>query len=47
VPFNWLFADGHVDNFLKDVPYRPGEIPSGEIPSDKLPVPDQPPDAKD
>ena len=20
VPFNWLFADGHVDNFLKDVP---------------------------
>ncbi len=23
VPFNWLFADGHVDNFLKDVPFRP------------------------
>jgi len=27
VPFNWLFADGHVDNFLKDVPFRPDEMP--------------------
>jgi prepilin-type processing-associated H-X9-DG protein len=27
VPFNWLFADGHVDNFLKDVPFRPSELP--------------------
>ncbi len=42
VPFNWLFADGHVDNFLKDVPYRPNEIPS-----DKLPTHDQQNGAKD
>lgn len=27
VPYNWLFADGHVDNFLKDVPFRPEEPP--------------------
>lgn len=27
VPYNWLFADGHVDNFLKDVPYRPDDPP--------------------
>ncbi len=27
VPFNWLFADGHVDNFLKDVPIKKSEIP--------------------
>jgi prepilin-type N-terminal cleavage/methylation domain-containing protein/prepilin-type processing-associated H-X9-DG protein len=25
VPFNWLFADGHVDSFLKDVKYKPGD----------------------
>jgi prepilin-type N-terminal cleavage/methylation domain-containing protein/prepilin-type processing-associated H-X9-DG protein len=27
VPYNWLFADGHVDNFLKDVPWRAIDSP--------------------
>ena len=27
VPFNWLFADGHVDNFLKDLPAHLKENP--------------------
>ena len=35
VPFNWLFADGHVDNFLKDVPFRPNEIPQRKLTFEK------------
>jgi prepilin-type N-terminal cleavage/methylation domain-containing protein/prepilin-type processing-associated H-X9-DG protein len=36
VPFNWLFADGHVDNFLKDVPFNPNDPPRRKLTMEKL-----------
>jgi len=36
VPFNWLFADGHVDNFLKDVPFNPNDPPRRKLTMEKV-----------
>ena len=38
VPFNWLMADGHVEQFLKDVPTT-GQLPIGPPTPEPVPPP--------